>query len=398
VGLVKQNQFNTAPDRNKTNAEKYVHRKKTFGTEDLLPMWLADMDIETPPFIVDAIKHRAEHPIYGYEKASDALFESQVKWISDHYGWTIQRDWLFLSPSVIGSINVAIRAFSKPGDKIIVQSPVYPKLYTSVTDNDRVLLENPLIEKKGLYSMDFEALEASIDDRTRMMILCSPHNPVGRVWRQEELIRLGELCIKHNMIVVSDEIHSDLIDPHFKHIPFASLSQTLEQRTITCYGPGKTFNLGGLSCSSLCIPSDQLRAQFKKHYQATDFGDINLFGQVAFETAYTQGDEWLKELLTHLKANIDYLDHCLKETMPLIKMKKPEGTYLAWLDCRALGLEQTSLHDFFYKEAKLGLSSGSAFGTHGNGFMRLNFAVSNSTMKEAILKLQNAYSARGYKS
>ena len=394
--LEKNVNFNKAPDRKVTNSEKYAYRQKLFGSDEVLPMWVADMDIETPFFIIDAIQNRVKHTVLGYEEATDSMFEAQMQWISKHYGCELKREWMFMSPSVVASINVAIRAFSKVGDKIIVQSPVYPKFYSSVTNNDRVLLENPLKEKDGLYTMDLEALEKSIDEDTSMMILCSPHNPVGRVWTEVELQKLGEICIKNDIIVVADEVHSDLIYKGFKHTPFASISKELEERTITCYGPGKTFNMAGLATSTICIPSDALRQKFEKAYGATYFGDGTIFGQIAFETAYSKGEVWLEELIEHLQGNIDYLDICLTEYMPCITMKKPEGTYLAWLDCRALGLPQSSLEDFFYKEAKLGLSSGIGFGNAGEGFMRINLATPRSTVEQAVSRLHEAYEARHF--
>ncbi len=386
--------FNTAPDRRSTNAEKYVYTEKLFGSEDVLPMWVADMDIQTPSFIMDAIKDRVQHPILGYEEASDKMFEAQINWFKRQDDYEMKREWMFQSPSVVGSINVAIKAFSEIGDKIIVQSPVYPKFYTSVSNNERVVLDNPLKENDGYFSMDLDDLEAKIDNKTRMIILCSPHNPVGRVWTKDELIRLGEICIKHDIIIVADEVHSDLIYKGFKHIPLASISKELEKRTVSCYGPGKTFNMAGLATSTVCVPSDELRVKFKKAYEATYFGDGTIFGQIAFEAAYTQGEFWLRDLITHLQGNIDYLDLCLKEYMPLIKMTKPEGTYLAWLDCRGLGLPQDALEKFFYKDAKLGLSSGIGFGEVGQGFMRINLATPRSTVQEAVSRLHSAYKTR----
>lgn len=388
--------FNKAPDRKSTNAEKYAYNEKLFGSDDVLPMWVADMDIETPFFIMDAIRDRVKHSVLGYEEATNKMFESQIEWISKQYGYSIQREWMFMSPSVVASINVAVRAFSQVGDKIIVQSPVYPKFYSSVVNNDRVLLENPLKERDGHFFMDLEALEASIDEKTTMMILCSPHNPVGRVWSEDELKKLGDICIKHNIVIVADEVHSDLIYKGFKHTPLASISKELESRTVSCYGPGKTFNMAGLATSTINVPSDSLRKKFKKAYEATYFGDGTIFGQIAFETAYTQGEAWLGELIEHLQGNIDYLDLCLKEYMPSITMSRPEGTYLGWLDCRGLGLTQEALEDFFYKEAKLGLSSGTGFGKGGEGYMRINLATPRSTVEEAVSRLHKAYELRHF--
>lgn len=388
--------FNSAPNRENTNAEKYALRKKLFGSDDVLPMWVADMDIETPFFVIDAIRERLNHPVLGYEEVPDRMFEAQIEWIQKHHAYTLQREWMFYSPSVVASINICIQAFTKPGDKVIVQSPVYFPFYSSVANNDRVLIKNRLKEEKGYYKMDFDALEASIDENTKLLLLCSPHNPVGRVWKSEELQRLGEICIRHNLLILSDEIHCDLVFRGFKHIPTASISKELQERTITCYGPGKTFNMAGLSISTLCIPNDALRKQFEKVYKSVHFASGTIFGHVGFEAAYRKGEGWLGELIEHLQGNIDYLDICLKEYMPRICMLKPEGTYLVWLDCRSLGLNFKELKTFFYEEAKLGLSSGVSFGKEGEGFMRINLATPRSTVEEAVSRLHQAYSLRSF--
>lgn len=388
--------FNEAPDRKTTNSEKYEKSKRLFGSDDVLPMWVADMDVETPFFVMDAIRERVKHSILGYEEPPESMFEAQIQWIEKHHGFAMQREWMFYSPSVVASINLAIKAFTDVGDKVIVQSPVYFPFFSSVTNNDRVVLENPLKEKDGYYTMDFEALEDSIDEKTKLLLLCSPHNPVGRVWKKDELKRLGEICIKHDIIVVADEIHSDLVYNSFKHTAFSGISKELQERTVTCYGPGKTFNTAGMSISTICVPSDKLREKFTKVYKNTHFADATIFGHIAFETAYMKGETWLSELIEHLQGNIDYLDICLKEYMPSITMKKPEGTYLIWLDCRGLGLPQEALEDFFYKEAKLGLSSGVGFGRVGEGFMRINIATPRSTVEEAVSRLHRAYESRRF--
>ena len=388
--------FNEAPSRVQTNAEKYALRKKLFGSDEVLPMWVADMDIQTPFFVMDAIRDRLKHPVLGYEEIPDSLFQSQIEWIQERHGYSIQREWMFYSPSVVASINLCIKAFTEPGDKVIVQPPVYFPFYSSVTKNERVLIKNTLIENEGCYSMDFDALEASIDESTKLFLLCSPHNPVGRVWSEEELTRLGEICIRHDIVILADEIHSDLIFKGSKHRPLASISKELENRTITCYGPGKTFNMAGLSISTVSVPNEGLRQRFKQVYKSIHFAEGTVLGHVGFEAAYTKGEAWLEELLEHIQGNIDYLDICLKEYMPSITMQKPEGTYLVWLDCRGLGLSNEGLKDFFYKEAKLGLSLGSSFGGEGSGFMRINIATPRSTVEEAVSRLHTAYEARRF--
>lgn len=388
--------FNEAPSRENTNAEKYALREKLFGSDDVLPMWVADMDIETPFFVMDAIADRLKHPILGYEEIPDSMFESQIQWVKDHHGYEMLREWMFYSPSVVASINLCIQAFTQIGDKVIVQSPVYFPFYSSVTNNDRILVKNTLKEEDGYYSMDFDTLEASIDERTKLFLLCSPHNPVGRVWSEKELSRLGEICLKHDLIILADEIHSDLIFKGSKHLPLASISKELEDRTITCYGPGKSFNIAGLSISTICIPNAKLREVFTKAYKAVHFAEGTVFGHVGFEAAYTKGATWLAELLEHLQGNIDYLDLCLKEYMPCITMLKPQGTYLVWLDCRGLKLPYKELKAFFFEEAKLGLSSGVSFGKEGKGFMRINLATPRATVEEAVSRLRTAYESRRF--
>ncbi len=389
-------EYDEAPSREGTNAEKYALKKKLFGSDEVLPMWVADMDIKTPSFVMDAIGERIKHPVLGYEEAPESMYEAQIEWIKKRHGYTLKREWMFYSPSVVASINMAIKAFSEPGDKIIVQSPVYFPFFSSVTNNERHVLKNPLIEEDGYYQMDLEALEASIDEHCKLLLLCSPHNPVGRVWREEELRALGEICIRHDLIVLADEIHSDLIFKGHQHMPFGSISKELEDRTIVCYGPGKTFNLAGLSISTVSIANESLRQQFQKVYKATHFAEGTIFGHIGFESAYKKGAAWLDGLLEHLQGNIDYLDLCLKEYMPSIKMRKPEGTYLVWLDCRGLGLSYKDLKAFFFEEAKLGLSSGVSFGKEGDGFMRINLATPRATVEEAVSRLHEAYQLRRF--
>jgi len=396
VELKESVDFNAAPSRKETNAEKYALREKLFGSNEVLPMWVADMDIETPFFVLDAIRERLKHPILGYEEVPDSMFEAQIRWVKERHGYEMQREWMFYSPSVVASINLCIQAFTLVGEKVIVQSPVYFPFYSSVTNNERVLVKNALREKEGNYTMDFDALEASIDEETKLFLLCSPHNPVGRVWTEEELSRLGEICIKHDIVILSDEIHSDLIFKGSKHRPLAGISKELQERTITCYGPGKTFNMAGLAISTICIPNAKLREEFTKVYKAVHFAEGTVFGHVGFEAAYTKGAFWLDELLDHLQGNINYLDICLKEYMPCITMLKPQGTYLVWLDCRGLGLSYRDLKAFFFEEAKLGLSSGVSFGKEGEGFMRINLATPRTTVEEAVSRLHTAYESRRF--
>ena len=381
--------YNKIIDRSKTNSEKYLLRKELFGTEDVLPMWVADMDIFTPPFVVEAIKKRANEPIYGYEEIPNSAFEAQIRWMKKRHNLNLKREWMLYSHSVVSTINVAIKAFSKVGDKIIVQTPVYYPFMRSVRFNNREILFNPLKkDEKGDYTFDFEDLKSKIDKDTKLLLLCSPHNPVGRVWKKEELLELATICLENDIKVLSDEIHSDLVyDPH-KHIPFASLSKEISKITMTAIGPGKSFNLAGLSITTVAIEDDMMRDVFDKVHRSIHFSHGSVFSHVGFEVAYKEGEEWLDGLLIHLKENVLSLYNLL-QTSNKISMNLPEATYLAWLDCANMKLSDEKIKELFIKEAKLGLNPGYIFGKdEGRGFMRLNFGVSKVTMNEALKRLE----------
>ncbi len=381
--------FDKVIDRTLTNAEKYSLRRQIFGTDDLLPMWVADMDIATPPFIVKAIRERAAHPIYGYESLPESAYQAQIDWMKRRHGLELQRHNMLFSPSVVTSINVAIQAFSEPGDGIIVQQPVYFPFFTSVEHNDRRVLSNPLRKTAATdWTFDLEQLQAIIDDRTKMLILCSPHNPVGRVWRREELQALAEICLEHNIIVFADELHSDLVYPAYRHIPFASLSEEVPNITITALGPGKSFNLAGLSAATVAISSARLRRKFRRRAEANHIGHGSIFGHVAFETAYRDGEEWLEQLLNYLVGNLTMLQQLCHKYSDKIICNAPQGTYLAWLDCSGLGMSDAELLHFFSYQVKLGLGAGPLYGSGGEQYMRLNFAVPRPTMRRAIELLE----------
>ena len=387
--------FETSAPREKTNAEKYTLREKLFGSNDVLPVWVADMDIDTPDFVLDAVKKRLEHHIMGYEEVPDSAFEAQIAWIKKEHGIEFKLEDMLYSPSVVASINVAIEAFSDIGDKIIVQTPVYPPFFHSVLEHDRELVKNPLkLGDDGKYSFDIDDLESKIDEKTKLLLLCSPHNPVGRVWRREELEEILELCLKYNIVIFSDEIHSDLVYAPYKHIPFASLSQKARDITITAFGVGKTFNMAGFSISSVAISKRELKEQFLKVYKKIHFAQGSSLSHVAFESAYKYGKPWLGDLKIHLHNNYKMLENLCLQFSNLIKLTPLEATYLAWLDCRAMELKDRELREFFTKEAKLGLNAGISFGREGSGFMRLNFAVSSDIMVIIIECLQNALNNR----
>ncbi len=383
--------FDTVVPREATNAEKYTLRQKLFGTDDVLPMWVADMDIETAPCVVEAVQRRALHTVYGYEEMPESAFEAQMAWMKRRHGLELERDWLFFSPSVVATINLAIKAFTKPGEKVIVQPPVYSPFYKSVERNGRDVVYNPLKRlETGDYTFDFDDLLAKIDSDTKLLLLCSPHNPVGRVWREEELRRLAEICLEHGIKVLSDEIHSDLVFAPHRHTPFASLGDEVAKITVTAIGPGKTFNVAGLSISTVAIADEAMRERFEAVYESIHFAQGTVFGHVGFEAAYREGESWLEALLDHLACNLDKLESLLNRYPEKVRFSRPEGTYLAWLDCEGTGLGGKALRRFFVEEAKLGLSPGISFGKEGGGYMRMNVAVPTATMDEALKRIESA--------
>ena len=387
--------FSESACRKDTNAEKYTLRKELFGTEDVEPVWVADMDINTPDFVLDAVKKRLDHPIVGYEEVPDSAFDAQIEWMYTHHGVAFKREDMFYSHSVVASMCVAIEAFSEKGEGVIVQTPVYSPFFHSVTKLGRKVVKNSLMqEEDGKYSFDIEALEASIENDTRLLLLCSPHNPVGRVWREEELRAILKICLKHNIVVFVDEIHSDLVYAPNKHIPFASLGDAARAITLSAIGVGKTFNMAGFAMSSVAVSDVNLREKFRLAYDRVHFAEGNVLSHVAFESAYRNGKEWLAELKLHLHKNYTLLANLCGKYDSFIKITPIEGTYLAWLDCRGMGLRDKLLREFFIKEARLGLNAGISFGREGSGFMRLNFAISEIKMLEVIKRLDGALERR----
>ena len=383
--------FSRSASREKSNAEKYQLKEKLFHTTDLLPMWVADMDIDTPDFVIEAVQKRLEHPNFGYEEMPSSAFLAQIAWLKRHHDIVFKEEELLYSHSVVASMNVAIEAFSEVGDKIIVQSPVYPPFFKSVTQHNRKVLFNPLKkDASGEYRFDFDDLRSKIDKDTKLLLLCSPHNPLGRVWRREELLELADICLEHNIVVFSDEVHSDLVFAPNKHIPFASLSEAVRENTLTAFGVGKSFNLASFAISTVAISNKVLREKYQKVYDKIHFAQGTALGHVAFENAYMYGDVWLCELKEHLQKNIIMLEEVCKKHNDKISFIAPQGTYLAWLDCSNMHLHERELRDFFVKEAKLGLSAGISFSKEGSGYMRLNFAVSTEIMKEAMARLELA--------
>lgn len=387
--------FDKIINRRHSGSLKWDDADVLFGTEDVLPLWVADTDFPAPLPVLEAIRKRADHGVLGYPSPRFLAFDALAGWLQKRHSWQTDTFWMVSTPGVVTAISVAVQTLTRPGDKIIIQPPVYPPFFSSVQCNGRTLVENPLILENGHYRMDFDDLARKAAG-ARMLILCSPHNPVGRVWSADELKILADICLANDLIILADEIHGDLIYPGHRHIPLATLGDDVAKHTVTFVAPSKTFNTAGLYTSTVIIPDAALRKDFATGIQTLSIGKSNIFGIAAMEAAYLHGEPWLAQLLPYLKGNADYLAEALNHQTPKIKVQVPEGTYLAWLDCRNLGLNPESLESFFAKEAKVGLNNGASFGTQGVGFMRLNFGCARSLLKEAVARITQAYVTRGF--
>jgi cystathionine beta-lyase len=382
--------FDEPVRREGTNCIKYDLRQDTFGVKDVIPMWVADMDFNTPDFIVKALQGRLNHEIFGYSFRSPDYFLSIINWLNSRHNWKVEKEWISFSPGIVPALNFCTLAFTQPGDNIIVQPPVYFPFFSAAESHGRKLIYNRLIESDGKWIMDYDSLIAEIDDKTKMIIICNPHNPIGRVWSPDELTRLAEICLKHNILILSDEIHCDLVLPGFSHTPIASLSEQIAEITITCIAPSKTFNLAGLSTSSLIISNPVLRKSFNRIVENLHLGNGNIFGTVASIAAYSHGHQWLDALLDYIDHNIDFVvDYCRK-MIPEIIPVQPEATYMVWLDCRKFGMPGKELQIFFVNKAGVGMNEGSTFGPGGEGFMRMNLATTHQTVMSAMEQIEKA--------
>ena len=383
-----QYDFNGVTDRKGSSCIKYdsIEGKR----EDIIPLWIADMDFKTPDFIVDAIKQRCRHEIFGYHKISDSYYESIIGWVADRHGWKIRREWINYIPGIVNGIGHAIECFTKPGDSIIIQPPVYHPFRLVPQRMGRKVVYNPLKMENGRYRMDFKQLEEIMDSSCRILILCNPHNPGGTVWEKETLVRLADLCRQRGILVISDEIHSELVYPEYTHHPFASVSEAAASCSITFMAPSKTFNIAGIISSYSIVPDERIREKFYSFLQAGEFNNGSIFSYIAAEAAYRSGKAWLDQLLAYLKENIRFTDRFLKERLPRISIYEPQASFLIWLDCRGLELEQEELVEFFEKEAGLLLNDGSMFGDEGKGYMRLNIGCPRSVLQKALTALEKA--------
>lgn len=384
--------FDRVVERRDTDSLKYDFAVRRGKPEDVLPLWVADMDFVTSSCILDALQARVEHGIFGYTESRESYFEAVSGWMRQQYGWEVKRNWLCKTPGVVFALAMAVKAYTSPGDCILIQQPVYYPFTEVIEDNGRTVISNDLIlGEDGKYHIDFEDFEKKIvEHEIPLFLLCSPHNPVGRVWTKEELLKMGEICMKHHVLVVSDEIHADFVFGEYRHCVFAALKEEFADRTITCTSPAKTFNLAGLQISNIFISNSRLRGQFRKQVQAAGYSQLNTMGLVACEAAYRHGMTWYREMLKVLEANLAFTRSYVKEKLPGVRMIEPEGTYLIWLDFRGLGLEPKELEELVVEKARLWLDSGAIFGKAGEGFQRINIACPRSILEQALGQLSAA--------
>jgi len=383
--------FDEIIDRKDTNAVKLERCKALFGTEDVLPLWVADMDFRTPDFILDAIRQRLEHPILGYTMPSKDFYPLMQKWITGHHNWNVKREWIGFLPGIVPGLAFAVQSLTEVGDEIMVQSPVYYPFFNVIENNHRVIVNNPLKEVDGKFVMDFDDLEKKLTSKTRLFILCNPHNPGGRVWTKEELQQFAEICSKHNVTIISDEIHADMVLPgNPAHTPLATVSEWAQNNTVTFMAPTKVFNMPGLISSGYIIPNSELRHKFAEFLEASEMNAGNIFAYIGAVAAYEHGETWRLEMLDYVKGNIDYIVDFLKKNVPQVVPMIPEASFLVWLDCKALGMETDDLHKFFSLQAKLGLNKGTIFGEGGEYHLRLNVACSRRVLEQAMMQLKEA--------
>lgn len=385
-----QYDFDKIINRADTNCVKYDLRQQVFGNPDVLPMWVADMDFETPDFVRKAVIGRAEHPVYGYHFKDDAYFQSIMGWLKRRHHWDVKQEWLSFVPGVVCGFNMAVLAFTEPGDEIIIQPPVYPPFHHAVASHGRELVYNTLVDRGDGYGINFDQLAEQVKT-AKMLILCNPHNPVGRCWRPDELLLLGEMCLMNKVMVISDEIHCDLVLPGYKHTPFATLGHQYALNSITFHAASKTFNLAGLATSTAIIPNPVIRKTYTDYVNDMEAHLGNIFGKVSTQAAMTYGDEWLEQLLGYVQGNIDYVSDFLTAHLPKVKFNKPQATYMMWLDFNGYGLTEEELWRKMTQEAQLGLNRGKDFGEEGRGFFRINLACPRSTVVEAMQRMKAVF-------
>ena len=382
--------FDEIINRAGTESVKYDLRDKVFGNPDVIPMWVADMDFRTPDFIRNAVIERAKYDVYGYTFREDSYFEAIASWIRRRHQWDVKKEWMTYTPGVVAAFNMAVMGMTKEGDEVIIQPPVYPPFFHAVESHNRKLVQNPLIDTDDGFVMDYDLLEKQAKT-AKMLILSNPHNPVGRCWKREELQKLGDICMRNNVLVFSDEIHCDLVLPGFKHVPFASICKEFEQHSITAHAASKTFNLAGMATSTIIIPNDGLRKQYVDFVDSMEINLGNIFGKVATKTAMEQGEEWLQELLQYIQGNVDYVVTYINKVLPKIRVHKSEATYMLWLDFSAYGYDNQTLNHKMIFEAGLGLNNGKEFGKQGEQCLRINLACPRSVVMAAMEKMKKTF-------
>lgn len=382
--------FDEIIPRKNSDCLKYDKLQEMFGTDDALSMWIADMDFRTPPFVIEALRHRLDHEVLGYTFCSPQWKPAIQNWVSRHYGWDVKEEEIGFVGGIVPAISFAVQCFTAPNDKILIQPPVYHPYHHVVKDLGRTLVYNPLRLVNGQFEIDFEDFERKIVG-CKLFLLCNPHNPGGRVWNADELVRIADICARNGVIVISDEIHCDMALTGYKHTVFATVSETAAQNSVTLMAASKTFNIAGLKSSYHIIQNEALRKQYSEYLTRSELDTAHLFATTAVAVAYNEGDEWLAQMLQYVEENIAFLDKYLKENMPKISFIRPQASYLVFLDARELGMPQERLVEFFLKEAKVAMNDGTMFGQEGAGFMRMNLGCPRATLRQALEQIKAAY-------
>ena len=390
-----QYDFDTPIDRTHTWSIKHDFKKENGKADDILPLWVADMDFRSPDSVVEVLKKAVDHGIFGYSRADESYFDAVAAWYQKRHHLTLQPEWMTCTPGIVFALSIAVRAFTQEGDAVLIQPPVYHPFSRAILRNKRTLVENPLVLKDGHYEMDLEELEQKVlDEHVKLMILCNPHNPVGRVWTREELTALADICLRHHVYVISDEIHGDFVWQGHEQTPYASISEEACLHSMMCTAPSKTFNLAGMATSNLFIPDPEMRRKFRSELLDVGQENMNRLGLFACRAAYEGGGEWLDQLIGYLAGNLALVRDFCKNRVPQIQLVEPEGTYLAWLDCRELGMTDDELMAFFSNEAKVWLDPGTHSGEQGSGFMRFNLGSSRSVIAQALDQIEAAWKKR----
>lgn len=376
----------------KYNFDEIVPRRNTLSYKwdsaadgEVLPMWVADMDFRTAPAIVETLQKRVSHGIFGYTRVPDAYYDAVINWFGRRHGWKIRRERMIYTSGVVPALSAIIKALTVPGDKVVVQTPVYNCFFSSIRNNGCTLVSNPLVRVEDTWKMDFEDLEQKVSDpKVKLFLLCNPHNPAGRVWTQEELTRMGEICFRHDVMIISDEIHCELVFPEYRYIPFASISEEFAARSVTCISPSKAFNMAGLQIANIVAPDEEVRRKIDKAININEVCDVNPFGVLATIAAYNEGEEWLVQLLDYLKGNYLWMRDFCRKYLPQFPVSRLEGTYLVWMDCSLLHQSSEELERNLMKESRLWLNAGAMYGAEGEGFMRWNIACPRSVLEEGL--------------